>query len=241
MREYAHVDFPEYIAGSNLQLLYYLDQGRTATELADVSDVSRATVYRRLNDLQAVGIVGKSESHYELNEPFSKLSSIARGLVHHEHRGEAERYVDTVNILWENHREYLFACDGEVPAEGFHLTGASLFGEFDIPLLTRSRRHYFRSDRINSISPAELVCHMLLIADDSRYRTYSLLLIQREKIDRETLEACAVYYDPEADIDLLEIVGELIEYLETNGGVTTDQLPLWEDFKSTAADYEIEI
>ena len=239
--EYSHVDFPNLIAGSGLQLLYYLDRHRTATELAEVSDVSRATVYRRLDDLQAVGIIGKSTSHYQLNDPFSTLPSIARGLVHHKHRREAERYADGVSIVWETHNEYLFACKGDIDSDEFHLTGPSLFAEFDIPLITRSRRHYFRRPRITTVSPAELVCHTLLIDDDPRYRIYCLLLIKQEEIGRGTLKERAQHYDPEADIDLLAVVDELIEYLEVEGAVTSDRLPSWEDFKSTAADYEISV
>nr|WP_318571276.1 helix-turn-helix domain-containing protein [Salinigranum marinum] len=239
--EYGHVDFAELVAGSGLQLLYYLDRRRTATELTELSDLSRATVYRRLNDLQAVGVIGKSKSHYLLNEPFSSLSSIARGLAHHEHRREAERYADGVNILWETHEEYLIACDSEISDDGFHLTGPSLFAEYGIPLLTRSRQHYFRSDRITAVSPAELVCHTLLIDDGSRYRTYSLLLIQKEAIEQAPLKECAEYYDPEADIDLLAIVDKLVEYLDSKGAVTSDRLPAWEEFKSTATDYEINV
>lgn len=239
--EYSHVDFPQLIAGSGLQLLYYLNHGRTATELAEVSGISRATVYRRLEDLQEVGIVGKSDSHYQINEPFSALSSIARGMAHQEHRTEAGRYAENVSILWETHEKYLFACDGEIRNDTFFLTGPSLFEEFGIPLLTRSRRHYLRSDRSTSITPAELVCHTLLIDDASRYRTYCLLLITKESIGREALSECTEQYDPEADIDLSKIIEELVEYLETEGSRTSDQLPSWNEFKSTAADYEIDL
>lgn len=239
--EYGHVDFPKLVSGSALQLLYYLDRCRTATELAEASGISRATVYRRLDDLQAVGIVGKSESHYQLNKPFVTLSSIARGLIHHEHRREAERYADGISILWENHEEYLFVCDSKIGSDEFYLTGPSLFAEFDIPLLTRSRRHYFCSDRITAVSPADLVCHTLLIDDDSRYRTYCLLLIKGEEIERAVLKEQAEYYNPEAAVDLLTIVDELVEYLEAEGAVTSDRLLSWEEFKSTAADYEINV
>ena len=239
--EYSHVDFPELIAGSALQMLYYLNRHRTATELAEVSGISRATVYRRLDDLQAVGIIGKSASHYQLNDPFSTLPSIARGLVHHKHRREAERCAGGVSIVWEIHDEYLFACKGDIDSDEFYLTGPSLFAEFDIPLITRSRRHYFRRAQIGAVSPAELVCHTLLINDDPRYRIYCLLLIKKEEIGRETLKESAEHYEPEANIDLLEIVDELVEYLEVEGAVTSDRLPSWKDFKSTAADYEISV
>lgn len=241
VNEYSHMDFPNLIAGSGLQLLYYLNRQRTAPELAEVSGVSRATVYRRLDDLQTVGIIGKSTSHYQLNAPFSTLSSIARGLAHHQHRQEAERSASGVSIVWETHIEYLFACNSDIDSDEFHLTGPSLFGEFDIPLMTRSRRHYFRHDRTTAIAPAELVCHTLLIDDGPRYRIYCLLLIEKEDIGRETLKESVEHYDPEADIDLLAIVEEFREYLETKGADTSDRLPSWEEFKNTAADYEINV
>ena len=241
LAEYSHVDFPKLIGGTALELLYYLDQSRTATELAESSSVSRATVYRRLDDLQRVGIIGKSKSRYQLNEPFTALAQIARGLVHHRHRREAEQYTSGVTILWETPDEYLFACDSEFTADGFHQTGPALFREFEIPLLTRDRRHYFRSDRIESVPPADLVCHMLLIDAGPRYQTYCLLLIQHTDLDQATLEECVAHYATEAERDLPALIEELVAYLETGGQETTEQLPAWNEFKSIAADYEITV
>lgn len=238
LTEYSHMDLPGLIAGSGLQLLYYLGQGRTATELAERSGVSQATVYRRLDDLQRVGVVGKSKSRYRLNDPFTVLVSIARGLFHQKHRREAVQHANGLNFLWETHNEYLFACDSDVSADGFHLTGPALFGEFGVPLLTRDRRHYFRTDRLSEITPAELVCHTLLIDDGSRYRTYCLLLIQKQELDQTALRERAEHYTHEATIDLRAIIDGLIEYLETEGKTTAEQLPKWEDFKQTAREYE---
>lgn len=239
--EFSHVDFPELVSGSGFQLAYYLDQPRTATELSEISGVSRSTVYRHLNTLQRVGIVGKSKSRYRLNQPFSGLSSIARGLAHHEHRREAEDHTGGVSVLWETHDEYLFACDDEVSADGFYLTGPSLFANYNIPLLTRNRRHYIRSDRITKVSAPELICHTLIIDDSSRYRIYCLLLIKSVAVERTTLRRCAERYNFEANINLLTVVDELMDYLETKGEVTSTQLPTWTEFKSTAADYEINV
>ncbi len=241
LTEYSHMDLPDLIAGAGLLVLYYLDQERTATELAERSDVSQATIYRRLDDFQRVGVVGKSKSQYRLNDPFAVLAPIARGLLHQKHRREAQRHASGLNFLWETHDEYLFACDSDVSADEFCLTGPALFEAFDVPLLTRDRRHYFRTDRLSEITPAELVCHTLLIDDGPRYRTYCLLLMLQQNIDRTALRECAEHYLPEATNDLRAIVDELIEYLETNGTTTTEQLPKWEDFKQTARDYEITI
>lgn len=239
LTEHRHMDLPALMAGSGLEILYYLDRGRTATELAERSGVSRATIYRRLEDLQLVGVIGKSKSRYRLNEPFTVLVSIARGLFHQKHRREAGEQAAGLNFLWETHNEYLFACDGDINAEGFHLTGPALFGEFGVPLLTRDRRHYFRTDRVTDIDPVELVCHTLLIDDGSRYRTYCLLLIQKQDLDRTALRERAENYNPEAAIDLSGIVDDLIEYLETSGETTAEQLPEWEEFKQTAREYEV--
>jgi DNA-binding MarR family transcriptional regulator len=241
LTEYSHMNLPDLIAGAGLLMLYYLDQGRTATELAELSCVSQATIYRRLDDFQRVGVVGKSKSQYRLNDPFAVLAPIARGLLHQKHRREAERHAGGLNFLWETHDEFLFACDSDVTADGFHLTGPALFEAFDVPLLTRDRRHYFRTDRLSEITPAELVCHTLLIDDGPRYRTYCLLLMQQQDIDRPELRKRAEHYLPEATNDLCALVDELIEYLETDGNITTEQLPEWKDFKQTARDYEITI
>ncbi len=241
LTEYSHMDLPSLIAGSGLQILYYLDQQRTATELAERSGISRATVYRRLDNFQRVGVVGKSKSRYRLNDPFTVLVPIARGLFHQKHRREAEQHATGLNFVWETHDEYLFACDNDVSAEGFHPTGPALFGDFGVPLLTRDRRHYVRTDRLSEITPAELVCHTLLIDDGSRYRTYCLLLIQKQEIDQAALQDCAEHYLPETTIDLRAIVNGLSDYLETEGETTTEQLPQWEEFKQTARDYEMTV
>lgn len=239
LTEHRHMDLPALMAGSGLEILYSLDRGRTATELAERSGVSRATVYRRLEDLQLVGVIGKSKSRYRLNDPFTVLVSIARGLFHQKHRREAGEQAVGLNFLWETHDEYLFACDSDISAEEFHLTGPALFGEFGVPLLTRDRRHYFRTDRVTDIDPVELVCHTLLIDDGSRYRTYCLLLIQKQDLDRTALRERAQYYHPEATIDLSGIVDDLIEYLETSGETAAEQLPEWEEFEQTAREYEV--
>lgn len=239
--EFDHVDFPELISGSALVILYYLDSPRTATELAELSRISRNTVYRKLDSLQRVGIVGKDYSRYQLTEPFSSLSALARSVAHHDHRQEARSLTEGVSIIWERHDEYLFRCDAEFAADGFHLTGPSVFEEFGIPLFTRERLHYLRSEQLSRVTAADLVCHTLLIDDSTRYRTYCLLLIEGQDIDPYTLKERAEYYDSEARIDLVALTEVLLSYLETDGNISNEVTPRWEDFKRTAADYNISV
>lgn len=240
-QEYAHVDFPGLISGSALSILYYLDESRTARELAELCGVSRNTVYRRLNSLQNVGIVKKDHSKYQLTEAFRSLSKLSRSIAHHEHRQEALDFTNGVSIVWETHDEYLFSCEAPISGDQFLRTGPSEYEQFGIPLFTRERLHYIRPKRLSELTPADLVCHTLLIDDSTRYRSYCLLLIEAQQVDQSTLNDRAGQYDPEAEIDLTARVKELIAYLESDGSITNDTLPRWEDFKSAAADYDISV
>ncbi|WP_253741507.1 helix-turn-helix domain-containing protein [Halorientalis sp. IM1011] len=239
--EFGHVDFPELLAGAGLQILYYLDEPRTASELTERSHVSRGTVYRRLEKLQHVGIVGKDHSQYALTEPFSDLSDLARAVFHHDHRQEALAEATKVTIHWETHDEYLFGSDTDTMEADFHRTGPTVFAEFGIPLLTRGRFHYIHSERLSEVTAADLVCHMLLINQETRFRIYCMLLIAHQEIDSKALNERARYYDREAEIDLSTLTSGLLAYLDSQGEQTTERLPEWREFKRTAADYDIRL
>jgi DNA-binding MarR family transcriptional regulator len=239
INEFGHVDFPGLISGAALKMLYYLDSARTATELAELSKLSRNTVYRRLDSLQKVGVVGKRQSQYTLNEPFKPLFELSRSIAHQDHLQEVASLSDGGTIIWEMHDEYLFSCESDLVKEGFHLTGPAAFEDFGIPLLTRGRRHYFRSREIKSLSPCDLVCHMLLIEHGSRYRTYCLLLIEKQSIDKSELAGRAEHYEEEANIKLVALTKDLCKYLKTNGEIAKEGFPEWQAFKNTARDYNI--
>lgn len=240
-REFPHVDFPDIPAGSTIQLLYYLDTGRTASELTEWTDVSRATVYRRLKQLRKVGIITKHDARFSLTEQFEALAAFARSLVRHLHRQEASEHAAIVRLIWIDVDEYLFSCRTDVAEPLFHQTGPDALGQYGIDLLTREEQYYFRSEDRADLAPEDLVCHLLLIDDGARYRSYCLLLIATCGIGEETLTRTADRYDRDAEIDLREIIRELCAYLDSNGSVSGERLPEWEMFKSTAADYDISV
>lgn len=240
-REFPHIDFPDLLAGSTIQLLYYLDAARTAAELTEWTEVSRATVYRRLKRLRNVGIVTKRDTGFALTNQFEDLAAFARSLVHHLHRQEASDHAAGVRLIWTDVDEYLFSCRTEVTASLFHLTGPDALEQYGIPLLTREGQYYFRSEDRTELTPADLVCHLLLIDDGARYRSYCLLLISGCDLDADELTRMAERYDRETEIDLSDIVRELCAYLESRGAVSGEKLPEWDTFKSTAADYDVSV
>lgn len=241
IREFPHVDFAGLLASPTIQLLYYLDAERTAAELTEWTDVSRATVYRRLNELQTVGIVTKRDTRFALTSQFEGLATFAQSLVRHMHRQEANDHASGVRIIWVDVDEYLFSCRTEVTVSLFHRTGPGALEHYGIPLLTGDDQYYFRSEDRTDLAPEDLVCHLLLIDDGARYRSYCLLLIAGCELDRDTLARTAERYDRDAEIDLGDIVQALCAYLESNGAESGEKLPDWDTFTSTAADYDISL
>ena len=240
-REFPHVEFPDLLAGPTIQLLYYLNAERTAAELTEWTDVSRATVYRRLKQLRKVGIITKHDARFSLTEQFEALAAFARSLVRHLHRQEASEHAASVRLIWIDVDEYLFSCRTDVAEPLFHRTAPDALGQYGIDLLTREEQYYFRSEDRADLAPEDLVCHLLLIDDGARYRSYCLLLIAACGIGEETLTRTAERYDRDAEIDLKGPIRELCAYLDSNGSVSGERLPEWETFKSTAADYDVSV
>ncbi|MDR5673603.1 MarR family transcriptional regulator [Halalkaliarchaeum sp. AArc-GB] len=233
VRQHSHIDFPELLTGKAFEVLYYLDQPRTVSEIADKSNNYRNTVNRVLKRLRDRGLVGTDDSRYDFNADFDRLNEFARELTHHLHRQSLEAVAPNGTILWEDHDEFLAQTETEVDAENFHETGLARFAAFDLQFLLTRHRYYLYSEDAAKISPAELCCHTLLIDDDSRHRSYCLLLLTSVDIDENDLREQAVKYGLEDEIDAL------LRYLETQGGIEVDRLPEWSEFQKLAADYEV--
>jgi predicted transcriptional regulator len=235
VRQHSHINFPELLTGKTLEVLYYLDQPRTVADLATRSDNYRNTVNRGLKRLRDRGLVGTDDSHYQFNGDFDRLHAFARELTHHLHRQRLESVAPNSTILWEDYDEFLAQTDTAIDADAFHETGLARFAAFDLQFLLTSHRYYFYSEALDSVSPAELCCHTLLIDDDTRHRSYCLLLLSHVDVNEDDLWDRAAEYGLEADIDAL------LRYLDTHGDVESYRLPEWSEFQELAADYEVQL
>ena len=233
VRQNSHIDFPELLTGKTLEVLYYLDQPRTVSEIADRSDNYRNTVNRVLKQLRDRGLVGTDDGRYDFNGDFDHLHEFARELVHHLHRRRLETGASNGTILWEDFDEFLAQTDTRVETEHFHETGLARFAAFDLQFLLTHHRYYLYSEDLEEVSPAELCCHTLLIDDDTRYRSYCLLLLSSVDVDESEFRERAAKYGLEDEID------GLIRYLETQGALDDERLPEWDEFQELAADYKV--
>ncbi|ELY61115.1 MarR family transcriptional regulator [Natronolimnohabitans innermongolicus] len=235
VRQHSHIDFAELLTGKALEVLYYLDQPRTVSEIAERSDNYRNTVNRVLKRLRDRGLVGTDDGRYDFNGDFDRLHEFARELAHHLHRHRLRSVASNGTILWEDHDEFLAQAETAIDAEHFHETGLARFATFDLQFLLTRHRYYLYSEDLETVSPAELCCHTLLIDDDARYRSYCLLLLSHVDVDESDLRDRAANYGLEDEIDAL------LRYLETQGAIDDDRLPEWDEFQELAADYEVDL
>jgi len=194
VRQHSHIEFPDLLTGKALEVLYYLDQPRTVSEIADQSGNYRNTVNRILKRFRDRGLVGTDDGHYEFNADFDRLHAFTRELAHQLHRQRLEAVAPKGTILWEDYDEFLAQAETEIDAEAFHEPGLARFAAFDLQFLLTGHRYYVYSEELDAVSPAELCCHTLVIDDGSRHRSYCLLLLSHVDADEEfVVDAMAGY------------------------------------------------
>jgi DNA-binding MarR family transcriptional regulator len=235
VQRYPHIPFPELLGGATLRVLYHLDAPASPTDLAEQAGVHRSTVYRSLSPLQHRGIVYRNDGRFALNDEFKDLATLAREFAHHRNRNRVAEHTDTYTILWESLDEFLIQTDEEIKTDAFHVTGPEWFQAYGLPLLARQRRYYLYSKSTETISPEELCCHTLLIGDDTRSRSYCLLLLSKVDVDRNQLLDAATTYGVVDDVE------PLLEYLDTDGETRTEPLPTWDEFRTLADEYEVAV
>ncbi|MDG5778237.1 transcriptional regulator TrmB [Haloarculaceae archaeon H-GB2-1] len=230
-----HIDFPDLLTGSMLKLLYHVssDDWKSAATIIDESGHPKSTVYRHLKTLRNRAIVLKERRSYRLADEFELLHVFATELQHHRHRHRVRREIGEGNILWEADDEFLVQTVEPIPKEGYHQTGIDAFAEYGLDFLTTAEHYYFYSPTRSSLTPADLVCHLLVIENDARHRKYAMLLLAAVGQSRETVEDRASYYGVD------DVVTAMKAYLESRGEQRTDELPPWEQFESLAAEYGV--
>lgn len=232
-----HVDFADLLTPSMLDALYYLssDKPWTATELTERTGRSRSTIYRNLRTLTNRAMATKEHSQYRLREEFNELHVFAHELRHHVHRVRMKRDVGGGTIVWESHTEFLIRTETDVENPNYYRTGLDVFAEYGLQFFTKSEQYYFYSTERESLGPEDFVCHLLLIENDSRHRKYALLLVAETGLADEELQNSAIHYDIE------DVVMPLVEFLRTEGEITSENTPQWNEFKKLVSEYEVDL
>jgi len=232
-REFPHIDFSELLTLKTFAVLYYLDEKRTVSKVADLTGDYRNTVNRVLDKLTTRGITGKDGAEYRLNEQFEELHELAQEYVTHRHRLDTP--ASSFSIVWEDLDRFLVETDEQIDGSQFTETGPQRFQDFGIPLFDTSTNHYLYTKTDYELTVPELISHTLLIDSGTRHQTFCLLLFEKHGPDRDSMLEVAERYGTEKQVE------RLYEYLDSKGEKNPVDFPRWDEFIATAADYGIQI
>ena len=235
LTSFDNIDWQNILTGKTIEILF---QALTTSE-GNQTKFSKATLWRRLKNLKARGIITHDKKGYNINPRFSVLIDF---LSEHQ-KFFAYKLAHTISdnsvILWQEDMEFIVRApkNAKPPSKSFHKTATSIFYEYDLPLFSESDI-YFYSTTKETIRPEDAVLHTLLIEPNNvRYTTYALLLLKKteQKIDRK-------YLLQEAEkLGLENQINSMLQFLKTHTQTKEQALPTWNEFITKTKDYKVAI
>ncbi|OIB57313.1 winged helix DNA-binding protein [Natrialba sp. SSL1] len=203
-----HVDWGDLLSPATLRVCWYLDEPRRVTNIAERLGMSRQGVHNALSPLKHRAMLSPSGPEYALSEDLSPLLAFARAVVTHEHRSRVRELAPSATVEWCDPKRALVRVqtaedtDALQTAPDWRLTGLARFEKYGLQFfLAGEPAFWYAPDE--ALSPAEVVCHTLVLDSGSRRVSYAMLLIEKEDIDRETLTETAQWYDLESEISAM--------------------------------------
>ena len=226
---YGHMNWENILGGKSIEILFQ------TIDSNDLSSFSRATLWRYLKSLQAIGIITETQKRYRVNTRFSTLIDFLK---------EFERYFvikisktlsENSVVIWQKDMEFLVQApkSAEAPSGDFHKTATSTFSQYDLPLFSEIDIYLYSKTK-QMIKPEDAVLHTLLLEpDNARYSTYALMLLKRteKQIDKTYLLEEAKHYGLENEVNAI------FEFFQTHIRPEGHTLPNWEEFVDRARGY----
>lgn len=201
-----HVEWPEVLSPATLRVCWYFDAPRRVRTIAERLDVSRQAVHAALSPLKGRAMLSPAGPEYALGDDLEPLVTFAREVATHEHRQRVRREAPTATVEWCDPKRALVRVqrpeetDALEATDDWQVTGLAGFGDFGLTFYL-SGEPTFWHDPTGDLSPAELVCHTLVLGADSRRVSYAMLLIEAESIEKEDLVRTASWYGLESAIE----------------------------------------
>jgi len=234
---HSHIDFPSLISPSMLQVCWFLDRPTSVSEMKSKLELRRRRIYQLLEKLQSRGFITKQNNRYVITERMNGLVRFAQTVIRYEHQHRAETHIPGSNVAWSSPHESL-VIPGEDNTENildesdWYLTGIPRFSEYGLDFFT-AKPTYFYSEIRDTLTPVDLISHVLMIEADTRNLSYCALLMRSENISSERLKDVSTYYDIE------DLVDALVTFVETKGETSPENLPEWREFESLARQYGV--
>jgi len=204
-----HVDWTEILSPATLRVCWFLDEPRRATEIADRLDITRQGVHNALSPLKHRGMLSPSGPKYALTDDLSPLLAFTRAVVTHDHRSRVRDLAPSATVEWCDPKRALVRVQTSADttalesAAAWRITGLARFQEYGLQFfLAGEPAFWYAPDE--DLTPSEVVCHTLFLDSGSRRVSYSMLLIAKLALDKETLRETATWYELETAVAAMD-------------------------------------
>lgn len=203
-----HVEWIDILSPATLRVCWYLDEPRRVTAIADRLGITRQGVHNALSPLKHRAMLSPSGPEYALSDDLLPVLAFARSLVRHTHRSQARAVAPSATIEWCDPTRSLIRVQTSADTNAlledpeWRVTGLGRFEEYGLRFLLAGEPTFcYGFD--DELTPAEIVCHTLVVDTDSRRISYSMLLIEDLRIDQQALTETAKRYDLELTVDAI--------------------------------------
>ncbi|MFC7074487.1 winged helix-turn-helix domain-containing protein [Halovenus rubra] len=203
--ELGHVEWPDLLSPATLRVCWYLDEPRRVSEIAERLKITRQGAHKALSPLKHRSMLSPSGPEYALSEDLSPLLTFARAVVRHEHRSRVRRLAPSATVEWCDPKRALVrvqtAEDTEAlkGATDWQLTGLARFAEYGLQFFLAGEPAFWYAPDMEP-TPADVVCHTLVLDSGSRRVSYAMLLIETSDIGQETLTRTSQWYGLESTV-----------------------------------------
>ncbi|MGB9966373.1 MarR family transcriptional regulator [Halobacterium hubeiense] len=203
--ELSHVDWATLLSPATLNVCWFLDDPRRVSEIAERLKITRQSVHKALSPLKNRAMLSSSGPKYAASNNLAPLLAFAQAIVTHEHRSRAREYAPSATVEWCDPNRALVRVqttedtDALLDAPDWQVTALGRFEEYGLQFfLAGEPAFWYAPDE--ELTPAEVVCHTLVLNSGSRRVSYAMLLIEALDINQETLTDTATWYDLESTV-----------------------------------------
>jgi DNA-binding MarR family transcriptional regulator len=236
-----HVEWPDLLSPAMIRVCWYLDEPRRITTIADRLGISRQRVHTALSPLKDRAILDPNGPEYALAENLTPLVDFVREVVEHDHRQRARAVAPSATVEWCDPKRALVRpsepddTDALEADPEWTVTGLAKFQTFGLQFYLAGEPAFWYGPE-EELTPADIVCHTIVLGADSRRVSYAMLLIETENIEQESLASTATWYGLETEIDAM--------YRALRGEITPAEadgirLPSADEYEDLKAQYGV--
>lgn len=216
-----HVDWPELLSPATIRVCWYLDEPRRITAIAARLGITRQAVHNSLAPLKNRAMLAPSGPDYALADDLQPLLAFSHEVVTHEHRTRVRTLAPSATIEWCDPNRALVQVqtaddtDTLQHASEWDMTGLARFHKYGLQFFLAGEPAFWYAPD-DPLTPADVVCHTLVLEAGSRRVSYAMLLIEQEQISEDELIETAAWYGIES------LIEQLYQFIQGDFGTTDD-------------------